>query len=271
MKNPIELKTGLDSLHAENVKKILDDVYERMSEITNQFYPETQKSVTIEIHSLAGFTHDAEFKVKLYSQHHRDWKKLDIDKMTIDEHTLFKYSIIPWEAVMDYAFTKKTGIHTSKESEVKNKILEIEKKFADEFRKAIEIGEIKEPFTNQRFIQKENITICDTTSLFHAEITNIPINQRLILFSRTDLKEPKFETIEKIIDELEKEKKHNYTWIGILSGTGFAQKTKDFAINYRKNGIGLAFVDAVTTRLLVNTKTEEGKKINMMFLSECIS
>ena len=271
LKSPLELQSGIDALHADNVKNVLDDVYERMSDITNKFYPGTKKSITIEIHSLAGFTYDAEFKVKLYSQHYKNWQEVDVDKLTVDEHTLFKYSIIPWEAVMDYAFTKKTGVHTHKDTEIENKLHNIEKSFANEFRQGVREGVIKEPFTKQFFTQKENITVCNYTSLYNADITDIPIKQRLIIFSRTDLKEPKNEAIEKIVDTLESEKKYNYTWIGILSSTGFSLKAIEFVNNFKRDGIGLAFVDVVTKRLLVNGKTEEGKHINAMFLSECIS
>ena len=271
LKSPLELQSGIDVLHADNVKNILDDVYERMSDITNKFYPGTKKSITIEIHSLAGFTYDAEFKVKLYSQHYKNWQEVDVDKLTVDEHTLFKYSIIPWEAIMDYAFTKKTGVHTHKDTEIENKLYNIEKNFANEFRQGVRDGVIKEPFTKQFFTQKENITVCNYTSLYNADIIDIPIKQRLIMFSRTDFKEPKNEAIEKIVDTLESEKKYNYTWIGILSSTGFSLKAIEFVNNFKRDGIGLAFVDVVTKRLLVNGKTEEGKHINAMFLSECIS
>jgi len=267
----IELKKGIDQLHTEHVKKILDDAYKRMSEITAVYYPGTKKIVTIEIHSLAGFNYDAEFKVKIFAQHYKDWSTIDVDKIIVDEHTLFKYSVIPWEAVMDYAFTKKTGIHTHKESEIPKMLYRIEESFANVFDHAIREGHIKEPYTNQLFKKRENLPVCGYTPLFYADVIDIPIKQRLIIFSGTDLKEPRVKSLEKIIDSFSKKRKFDYTWIGIMSGKGFSTRANEYVKSFQKNGIGLAFVDAVTKRLLVNIKTEEGKQINTMFLSECIS
>jgi len=85
MKDPIELKKGIDQLHTEHVKVILDDVYKRMSGITEKYYPGTKKSITVEIHSLAGFNYDAEFKVKIYAHTYKDWQQVSVDKITIDE------------------------------------------------------------------------------------------------------------------------------------------------------------------------------------------
>jgi len=277
LKDPIELKSGVDSLHAEHVKKILDDVYLQLENISKKYYPGTKKNVTIEIHSLSGFTYDAEFKVKLYAQNYKDWNSMDVDKITIDEHTLFKYAIIPWEAVMDYAFTKKTGIHTTEHEQIPKKLLEIESNFADEFRNAIKNGDIKEPFTNQFFEERDPITIEDkeletpVTSIYHAENKEIPIRQRLIIFSRTSIPEPRQQYLKKIIEKLATNSDYNYTWIGIMSSCGYSDDSKEFVDSWEKAGVGLALVDAVTKRLYVNTKTEEGEKINIMFLSECIA
>ena len=277
LKDPIELKSGVDALHTEHVKKILDDVYLQLQDISKKYYPGTKKNITIEIHSLAGFTYDAEFKVKLYAQNYKDWNSVEVDKITIDEHTLFKYAIIPWEAVMDYAFTKKTGVHTTQYDKIPEKLVEIESKFADEFRKAIKIGEIKEPFTNQFFNEKSSILIKDKglkepiTPIYYAENKDIPIRQRLIIFSRTSFPEPRKENLEKIVEKLSTNSDYNYTWIGIMSGSGYSNDSKEYVNSWKKDGIGLAFVDAVTKRLYVNNNTEEGKKINIMFLSECIA
>jgi len=172
---------------------------------------------------------------------------------------------------MDYAFTKKTGIHTHSESDVSKILYGIEQKFAYEFNLAVKKGDIKEPFTHQFFKQKENIAICEYTSLYHAEIIDIPIKQRLLIFARNDLIEPQIESIKQIIDTLASDKKYNYTWIGIMSGSGYSPESIEFVSEFHKNGIGLAFIDAVTKKLWLNTKTEEGRQLNSMFLSECIS
>jgi len=56
-----------------------------------------------------------------------------------------------------------------------------------------------------------------------------------------------------------------------MSGNGFSPEMIDFAETYDKPGIGLGLIDAVTKRLTVNKNTDEGKKLNLMFLSECLS
>ena len=56
-----------------------------------------------------------------------------------------------------------------------------------------------------------------------------------------------------------------------MSGNGFSPEMIDYTENFDKPGIGLGLIDAVTKRLTVNKKTEEGKKLNLMFLSECLS
>ena len=56
-----------------------------------------------------------------------------------------------------------------------------------------------------------------------------------------------------------------------MSGSGFSPEMIDYAVNFDKQGVGLGLIDAVTKRLIVNKKTEEGKHLNQMFLSECIS
>jgi hypothetical protein len=37
-------------------------------------YPKVPKKVIIEIHSLSGFTEDAEYNAKIYGSAHTDWK-----------------------------------------------------------------------------------------------------------------------------------------------------------------------------------------------------
>ena len=109
------------------------------------------------------------------------------------------------------------------------------------------------------------------SSIYHAHVTRIPIKQRLVLFSRTSLKDQKIDTMKKILEELKKDTGYNYTWVGLLSGSGFNEEEFDHVKNYNSPGIGLGLVDAVTKKLYVNKKTEEGKILEKMFLSECIS
>ena len=57
-----------------------------------------------------------------------------------------------------------------------------------------------------------------------------------------------------------------------MSGNGFSPEMIDFVETYdKKPGIGIGLIDAVTKRLIVNKNTDEGKKLNLMFLSECLS
>ena len=191
--------------------------------------------------------------------------------MKVDEHTLFKYYVIPWDAVMDYAFTKRTHQHTRSLENIYKKLLEIESNFANEFRNGVKSGEIKELFTNKEFVIKENKSFLGYQSTFHAHVTKIPIKQRLVMFSRTSLKDPKIETVKKILEELKKDTGYNYTWVGLLSGSGFNDEGFDYVKSYNNPGIGLALIDAVTKKLYVNKSTEEGKILEKMFLSECIS
>jgi len=56
-----------------------------------------------------------------------------------------------------------------------------------------------------------------------------------------------------------------------MSGSGFSEEELEYVEEFHDPGIGLGLIDAVTKKLDVNLKTEEGKKLNSMFLSECIS
>ena len=152
LKDPKNATLGINSLHNDHVKQILDDVYENLQWINKSFYPCNEKNVTVEIHSLPGFTKDAEYGVKLYAKHYKDWNALNVKELKVDERTLFKYSVIPWEAVMDYAFTKRTREHTSSLDEIHKKLIKIENNFANEFRRAVKNEEITEQFTNKSFI-----------------------------------------------------------------------------------------------------------------------
>ena len=40
---------------------------------------------------------------------------------------------------------------------------------------------------------------------------------------------------------------------------------------FNESGIGFGLIDAVTKKLYVNKKSNEGEKLNQMFLSECIT
>ena len=79
-KDPKETTLGINSLHKEHVEQILDNVFETISseDTMARFYPLSKKDVTIEIHSLSGFTSDAENGAKLYAPHYKDWKSLGI-------------------------------------------------------------------------------------------------------------------------------------------------------------------------------------------------
>jgi hypothetical protein len=271
LKDPKQATLGINSLHKEHVEKILDDAYLSLQWITKDFYPRNEKNVTIEIHSLSGFTEDAEMGVKLYAPHYRNWKDLGVKHLKVDDHTLFKYSVIPWEAVMDYAFTKRTRRHTSSLDQIHLNLQKIENSFADEIREGVRSEEIKEQFTYKKFITQDNKTVLGYRTIFFAHATKIPIKQRIVLFSKSELKKPRTGEMDKIISELKKDTQYNYTWIGILSGSGFGDNGLEYAKNFNQPGFGLGLIDAVTKRLYVNRNTEEGKTLEKMLLSECIT
>ena len=117
-----------------------------------------------------------EIPEELYSRNHHKWETVGLNTYpTIDEHTLFKYSVIPWEAVMDYAFTKKTGRHTQKPTRIPQVIEGIENNFANEFANAIKTSQILEPFNQATFLLRENETHATYTSLLAAHVTKTPI------------------------------------------------------------------------------------------------
>ena len=66
---------------------------------------------------------------------------------------------------------------------------------------------------------------------------------------------------------LDKEKKYPSEFVKEMTDSGFL----NVLIPKEFGGSGLGLIDAVTKRLIVNKKTEEGKHLNQMFLSECIS
>ena len=271
IKDPKEATLGINSLHKEHVEHILDDAYENLQWITNDFYPQSEKNVTIEIHSLSGFTEDAERGAKLYAPHYKNWKEMGIVNLKIDEHTLFKYSVIPWEAVMDYAFTKRTRKHTTTTKQIRHNLLKIEKNFATEIKQGVKSEDIREQFTNKGFTKQDDKSVLGYKTIFLAHSTKIPIKQRLVLFSASSLESLRKEEIDKIVSELKKDTQYNYTWIGILSGAGFSESGLDYIQNFNHPGFGVGLIDAVTKRLHVNRKTEEGKILEKMLLSECIT
>ena len=78
---------------------------------------------------------------------------LELDNLKIDEHTMFKYSVIPWEAVMDYAFTKRTRKHTLSQKDINDKLFSIESTFAEEISKGVIVKkDVVEQFTNKNFV-----------------------------------------------------------------------------------------------------------------------
>jgi len=270
-KDPKETTLGINSLHKEHVEQILDDVFETISSPTMaRFYPLSKKDVTVEIHSLSGFTSDAENGAKLYAPHYKDWNSLGISNLKIDEHTMFKYSVIPWEAVMDYAFTKRTRKHTLSQKDINDKLFTIESTFAEEISDGIIKKDVVEQFTNRNFVILKPQSYLSYTPLLHADSTRIPIKQRILLFSATRLASPRRETVQKIIDELKKDVHFNYTWIGILSGSGFSKRNLEYAEKFDNPGFAVGLIDAVTKKLYVNRNTEEGKHFDKMLLSECV-
>ena len=275
LKDPNEAVKGINALHSEHVKKILDDAYERLEIISKNFRldPGREKKLTIEIHSLSGFTQNAEYKAKLYAPHHKVWEAQNVTELKINEHTLFKYSIIPWEAVMDYAFTKQTHRHTILPSDIKGKLEKVEKDFVKEFVDGVTNSDIQEPWHKTDFTIKENKSFAGYKSLFMAHVTRIPIKQRMIIFSRTSFDEAKekVEEIERIVDDIRKDPSYNYNWIGIMSGSGFSSEEQNIARTFKRQGMGLGLIDAVTRKLVVNTREMEGNKLKEMLLSECIT
>ena len=270
-KDPKETTQPINSLHKEHVEKILDDVYDTLStNDMNRFYPLSKKDVTIEIHSLSGFTGDAENGAKLYAPHHKNWQELGIEHLKIDEHTMFKYSIIPWEAVMDYAFTKRTRKHTLDQKDINDKLFSIESRFAEEISAGVSDEDIIEQFTNKTFKILEPKSVLGYKPLLLADATRIPIKQRIILFSATRLESPRRETLNKIIEELKNDVQYNYTWIGVLSGSGFSKRNLEFIEKFYDPGFAVGLIDAVTKKLYVNRNTEEGKHFDKMLLSECV-
>jgi len=171
---------------------------------------------------------------------------------------------------MDYAFTKRTRKHTLAQKEIDDKLFSIESKFAEEISRGVYDEDIIEQFTNKTFKVLEPKPVLGYKPLLLADVTRIPIKQRIILFSATRLESPRRETLNKIIEELKNDVQYNYTWIGILSGSGFSKKNLEFIEKFYDPGFAVGLIDAVTKKLYLNRNTEEGKHFDKMLLSECV-
>jgi hypothetical protein len=71
------------------------------------------------------------------------------------------------------------------EKKITDKLKQIELKFIDDFKKSVKEGEIREPFTDERWEIFENLKTQQIESSFNARITKTPIKQLLIFFSRS--------------------------------------------------------------------------------------
>lgn len=263
--NPLEVSRGINAISRDDVKIILADAIKKIKEFS-QVYVDAPMKIIIEIHSLPGFTEDAEYHTKDYVPTFTDWKSLGITDIVMDEHTLFKYSVIPWEALMDYASTKRLQKYTVSYQGLSVIKSEIEEGYIDGFRKDIEQERITDPFYGKNWIIEPNRKIFNIPTSLIATSTDAPIKQILIIFRRTSLKNIK-EDIEKIIGEL---KDYNYKWIGIVSATGFTDEEKKLGEKFEKTGVGLALIDAIKIKLVTNFKSHEGEKIRQIFLARAI-
>ena len=114
IKNPHEVSRQIYTLDQDHIHKILDDVYTRLTNsIIQKLYPDQKMNITIEIHSISGIDETVERETKDFAPTYKDWSSINVEQINMDEHTLFKYSVIPWEAVMDVAYTKKNNAITN--------------------------------------------------------------------------------------------------------------------------------------------------------------
>ena len=143
--------------------------------------------------------------------------------------------------------------------------------FTKEFRDGISNSEIIDPFTKKTFLERKKESFAGYPALLSAHVTRSPIKQRLLLFSRIALQGERVDELEKIIADIRASTDYNYHWIGLMSGSGFSPEMIDHVEHFDIQGVGLGLIDAVTKRLTVNKDTEEGRHLNQMFLSECIS
>ena len=103
----------------------------------------------------------------------------------------------------------------------------------------------------------------------------------MVLFSKSKITEKSphssantyvLESLEKIVRQAQNDANYSYNWIALVSASGFSSDVKKYVEEeFNKSGVGLALIDAVTRKLYVNKNTDEGKKLNSLFLSICIS
>jgi hypothetical protein len=240
--------------------------------------------LTIEIHALSGINELVEREIRDTAKSYKNWNDVNVDELKIDEHTLFKYSVIPWESVMDTAYTKRTRAHTFEPEQIDERLKNIELKFAELVRKSVKDQVITEPFNQDKFeneIKDDDAKYAEISPIYRADCTRVPINQNFLLFSRSQMIEGSthssadndvLETLEKIIRQAQTDVNYSYNWIGIASASGFSSDLKKYVEDdFKKSGIGLVLIDAVTRKLYINKETDEGKKLNSILLSICIS
>jgi hypothetical protein len=283
IKNPYEVAKQIYTLNDEHIGKILDDAYSRLdNSIITELYPDQQMDVEIEIHAISGIEEKTEREVPDYAHKHKDWKKVNVGHLKIDEHTLFKYSVIPWESVLDIAYTKRTEKHTFSPEQIVQRLSEIEENFAGIIEESVKKQTITEPFNQDNFGSKfEEESYANIKPIFRVDCRKIPIKQNLILFTKSDIlkkaspesssQKLRVDVLGDIIKTAVADGKYSYNWIGILSASGFSTDLKDFVNNFSKPGIGLVLFDVVTKKIYVNKNSDEGKKANSMFLNIGIS
>ena len=284
LKNPHVVAKQTYSLTESHMEKILDDVYSRLTDsIITKLYTDQKMDLTVEIHAISGINTLVERQIHDTAKNYKNWNDVDVDQLTINEHTLFKYSVIPWESVMDTAYTKRTKRHTFDAEQIDERLKEIELQFANLVKDSIKKKLITEPFNHNKFeneIQDE--TQYDGKSpIYRVDCTRIPINQNLVLFSKSKITEKSphssantyvLESLEKIVRQAQNDANYSYNWIALVSASGFSSDVKKYVEEeFNKSGVGLALIDAVTRKLYVNKNTDEGKKLNSLFLSICIS
>ena len=283
IKNPHEVAKQIYTLKDEHIEKILDDAYSRLANsIITELYPDQKMDVEIEIHAISGIEEKTERQVPDFADKYKDWKKLNVGDLRIDEHTLFKYSVIPWESVLDIAYTKRTEKHTFTPEQIVQRLSDIEENFADIIEESVKKQIITEPFNQDSFGNKfEDENYANIKPIFRVDCKRVPIKQNLILFTKSDIlkinqsqpasQKVQISILEDIIKTAISDGKYSYNWIGVLSSSGFSSEVKDFVNTFAKPGVGLVLIDVVTKKIFVNKNSDEGKKVNSMFLNIGIS
>ena len=283
IKNPHEVAKQMFALQHDHIRKILDDVYSRLeNSIITELYPDQQMDVQIEVHAISGIDKKTEEEVTDFAQKYKDWEKVNVGNLKINKHTLYKYSVIPWESVLDIAYMKGTEKHTFSPEQIVKRLSEIEESFAATIEQSVKKQTITEPFNLNSFGKKfEGDNYGEIKPIFRVDCKRIPIKQNLILFTKSDVlkKDPsqpssqkvQIKDVDTIIATAINDGEYSYNWIGILSASGFSSDLKDHVNNFEKPGIGLVLIDVVTKKIYVNKKSDEGKKANSMFLNIGIS